>query len=181
MGKKKSSQHADKSFGNMVSKAALTQMAPEIQQMVDGLGSRLAAQIASTLENQHARLVVLEKLAMERFNLTKDDLSNKISDFEDEKEGLVTASQVELGDVVRLEIKTRTEDQAEFQGSSRLKVYNTGSGDTLGGELEAAVLGMTPGQAKETKFGQDGKLVAQIRVDRISRLVKASDANPVQG
>lgn len=177
MGKKKSQQHQQQSFGNMVSKAALTQMGPQIEQMVrayvQNLGNQLAAQQASTLETLFARVVVLEQIVIEKLGYSGEDLTNMVAAIEDEKENLTLVDgAAELGDVVRLEISTKAKDQTEFQGSSRLKIYQTGSGQTIGQELEAAILGMKTKETKEINFGKDGAMVAKITIDRVSRAQK---------
>lgn len=184
MGKKKGQDRIQQSMGQMVSKAALTQMLPEIENIarhyIKQLGSQLAVQQASTLETLFARVVVLESIVMEKLGYTTDDLTKKVADIEDSKEGLVGVdTPVELNDVVRLEIKTKTEDQTEYQGSSRLKLSQTGTGQTIGAELEEALLGMKAGETKEVLFGADKKMTAQLKVDRVSR--GAQDANQAQG
>lgn len=198
MGKKKTSNqpHLQQSMGQMVSRAALAQMGPQIEQMVrayiNQLGNQLAVQQASTLETLFARVVVLESIIMEKLGYTTDDLTNKVAAIEDEKEGLtLVEGAAELGDVVRLEIRTKTKDQPEFQGSSRLKISQIGTGQTIGQELEAAVLGMKAKDVKEVSFGKDGAMTAEITVDRVSRGQKqetpkaaeqeASNDNQAQG
>lgn len=175
MGKKKTAQnHVQQSMGQMVGRAAMVQMGPQIEQLVrayvNQLGNQLAVQQASTLETLFARVVVLESIVMEKLGYTTDDLTKKVATIEDEKEGLTLVEGVaELNDVVRLEIRTKTKDQIEFQGSSRLKVSQIGTGQTMGQELEAAVLGMKAGDTKEVTFGQDGAMTAEIKIDRVSR------------
>lgn len=177
--KKQQQQHMQQSMSNMVSRAALAQLGPHIEQMVvdyvNQLGSQLSMQTASTMESMFSRIVVLESIITEKLGYTKDDLASKVADIEDQNQGLKkTDSAVELNDVVRIEIKTKTKDQTEYQGVSRLRVSQTGSGQTLGKELEDAILGMTAGQTKETEFGQG--MVAQITVNRISRSEKKQTA-----
>lgn len=181
MGKKKTNKtnpHLQQSMGQMVSRAALSQMLPQIEQIarhyVNQLGNQLAVQQASTLETLFARVVVLESIVMEKLGYTTEDLTAKVAGIEDEKEGLeLVEGPAELNDVVRTEISTRTKDQAEYQGSSRLKISQTGSGQTIGNELENALLGMKAGEEKEIKFGKDGEMTAKLKVDRVSRAPKA--------
>lgn len=176
MGKKKNQNHLQQSVGNLVSKAALAQMGPQIEAVVRSyvqqLGNQLAVQQASTLETLFARVVVLESIVMEKLGYTTEDLTNKVADIEDEKENLMKVDQVELGDVVRLEIRTKTKDQTEYQGSSRLKVAQIGTGQTVGTELETAVIGMKAGETKEVLFGKDQAMSAEIKLDRVSRTIK---------
>lgn len=180
MGKKKSSGHIQQSMGQMVSRAALAQLGPEIEQLVRGyvqqLGNQLAVQQASTLETLFARVVVLESIIMEKLGYSTEDLTAKVAQIEDEKESFeLVQGEAQAGDVVRLEIKTKTKDQTEFQGSSRLKIYQVGSGQTIGEELESAIVGMKSGETKQVSFGKEGAMVAEIKVDRVSRQIKSQD------
>lgn len=197
MGKKKSGQeHMQKSLGQLVSKAAIAQLGPQIEEVVKyyvkHLGEQLSNEQASTLQTLFARVVTIERILMEKHGYTAEDLAEKVSTLEDEKEGALKVSgPAELNDIVRLEIKTKMTEQKEFQGSSRLKVTSTGTGQTLGEELENALLGMSQGEVKEIVFGKDGLMTAQLTVNRVSRLVnapKVSEApqgelneNPPQG
>lgn len=192
MGQKKSKQnHVQQSMGQMVSKAALAQMGPQIAQFVQAqvqqLGSQLAMQQASTLETLFSRVVVLETILMEKYGYSKDDLAEKVALLEDEKEGLtLVTGGIEKNDVVRLEVKTKAKEQADFAGSSRLKLYKTGTGETIGQELEEALLGMKSGETKQVEFGKDKSMVAEFTVNRISRnlnpkVEETQDANQAQG
>lgn len=187
MGKKRtnpgSQQHASASFGQMVSRAALTQLKPDIAQMINQLGQQLAMQTAQTMEMHFSRIVVLETILMEKYGYTKEDLGLKFSDVEDQRAGReATTDGVTEKDLVRFSIQTRTKEQKDFQGISKMKMYNTGSGNTLGTDLEAQVLGMKAGETKETEFGENNELVAKIFVDRVSRLIpKAAPVSTPQG
>lgn len=182
MGKKKSNSQPrlQQSLGNLVSKAALAQLGPQIEDMVishvQHLGQQISMQQASTLQTLFSRVVVLEQIVMDKLGLTSEDLTGMVADLEDSKEGLAKAESVESGDVVRLEISTKTKDQTEYQGSSRLKVSQIGSGQTLGNELEGATLGMKAGETKEINFGKDGGMVAKLTVDRVSRRIQTAPA-----
>lgn len=176
MGKKKQQEHVQKSMAQMVSKAALAQLWPHItnfvQSNIQRLGSQLALQQASTLETLFSRVIVLEQILIEKYGYTADDLAVRVSQVEDEKEGLTLLSNNELlqkGDVVRLLIKTKPKDKEEFQGETRLKVYSTGSGETLGLELEEPMIGMKTGESKLIEFGKDKSMVAEVTINRISR------------
>lgn len=173
MGKKKSVQHVQQSMGQMISKAALAQLGPSIERYVEAavqdLGSQLATQQASTLQTLFSRMVVLEGIVIEKLGYSKDDLSRKVAELEDEKEGLLLRDgPVEANDVVRLQISTKTKDQDAYQGTSRLKVYDVGAGNTLGTELEPAIIGMALSEEKEVEFGKDKQMLAKIKIDRIS-------------
>ncbi len=172
MGNKKTTNgntHQTQSFGQMVSKAALTQLLPNIEQMVSNLGSRLATQQARTYELVFSRILVLEKIVMEKFKITEVDLANKFADVEDERSKLIKVEEITSGDTVRLEIKTKPTTDLEYHGETRLKIQNIGTGANLGTELETATLGMKTGETKEVVFGQNGENVASIFINRVSR------------
>lgn len=177
MGKKKSSgsqSHATQSFGQMVSKAALAQMGPEIEDLVrhyvNQLGSSVARQSADTIEHLHSRVVCLEAMIIDKGVATKDELGEKIASMEDSKQGNEKVTDAaKLGDTVRVTLETRTKDQDEYQGKSMIRVDNVGSGNTYGPELEGGMLGMVAPEVKEFSFGKDGQLMARVTLNRVSR------------
>jgi uncharacterized protein (DUF39 family) len=178
MGNKKQQQRVQQSMGNMVSKAALTQLGPEIAQMINNglqqVANQLAQEQLSTLATMFVRIRVLEEIVVEKLGYTQDQLAQKVSDIEDKSENLQTADVAQVDDVVRVEVKTKTKDQTEFQGSTRLKITELGSGASIGKELEAKLIGMKVGEVKETEFGQG--MVAELTIDRISRKVATTGA-----
>lgn len=190
MGKKRTSQdHVQQSMGQLVSKAALAQMGPEIERMVfqytQQAANQIAQQQASTLETMFARIVVLEQLAIEK-GITQVELTERVADLQDRQEGLVKASKVETGDVVRLSVSTKRKDQENYQGTSKYRIYETGTGQSIGKEMEAALIGMEAGTEKEIEFGQDNLMMAKLSVDRISRAPKVvaeevANADQAQG
>lgn len=185
MGKKKQQQHVQQSMGQMVGRAALAQLGPQIEGLVSAYTSRAANQIAqqqaSTLETLFARLVVLESIIMEKLGYTSEELVAKVADLEDSKEGYERSESVEIGDLARIEVSTRTKDQDEYQGSTRMKLYNAGSGQTIGPELEGAIVGMKAGETKELEFGKDNGMVAKITLDRASRAIKQAEEKSEEG
>jgi hypothetical protein len=177
MGKKKSSgpqSHATQSFGQMVSKAALSQMMPQIEDVVrhyvNQLGSQIAQKSAETIEHLHARVVCLEALLMDKGVTTKEELSDKIASIEDDKRGVAAVDgPAESGDSVRVTIETKLKDQAEYQGRSLVRIDNVGTGNSFGPELESAIVGMKANEVKEVTFGKDKELGARLSVARVSR------------
>lgn len=175
MGKRKNGgkQHQTHSFEQLVANATLGKFSGYIDQQIQGLAQALVQRQAQSLGNLVTRLVALEELMMEKFSdVTKATLADRVSNIEDASEGLqnVTDGGVLEGDRVRLELKTRTADQTEYQGSSRLLVDNAGSGNTLGKEIEAALIGMKAGDSKDIAFGVDNSLAANLVINKISRL-----------
>lgn len=174
--KKQKSVRPQNSFQQLVSNVAMDKMIPQVEEMVQAyterLGEQLALQQASTLEMLYTRLVVLEAIVIDKLGYTAQDLTDKVADLEDLKEGYERSDSVNLGDMVRVEISTKTKDQEDFQGSSRLKISNVGSGQSYGEELESSIVGMASGETKEVFFGEDQQLVAKITLNRVSKKIK---------
>lgn len=123
----------------------------------------------NAVNNMFTRIVAMEELLMEKIGLTKDDLANQVATVIDRNDGYVPSTgPVKENDRVRLEVRTRTADQTEWQGASRLQVDAIGTGRTLGKEIEGAVIGMQVGETKEIDFGKDASLKASVTVNRIS-------------
>lgn len=171
--------HPTRSFDQMVADATMTRFSGFIEAEIERVGQDLLARQQAAMGNLLTRLVATEEVLSEKLGVSKTDLANRVAAIQDRFEGFVEVTGgVELGDRVRLEIKTRTADQTEYQGSSRLQLEDAGTGRTLGKELEEALIGMSTGETKEVKFGKDGELTASIQIDRISREPKA--ASPVE-
>jgi hypothetical protein len=163
-------QHPQQSFQDMVANLVTSRMEGHISNEVARLSQDLRVQQANAQKNILMRLMALEELACERLNVTKDDLAERVAQVQDGAEGFEESPEgVVLGDRVRLEIKTRTKDQTEYQGSTRLLIDNAGAGGTLGAELEAAIIGMKAGETKEVPFGKDASMVASIKISKVSR------------
>jgi hypothetical protein len=178
MGRKRlqSQTKATESFGQMVSKAALTQLMGPIRSIVEqyirNLGSRLAIQQARTISDIYIRIVALEKILIENKLTTEQDVLNKVIQVEDESEGLTPADEVQEGDTVRLEARAKVEGQDTYSAErTRLKVANMGKGDNLGTEVEKAILGMKVGDIREVESDDKGSKV-EITVNRIGRPAK---------
>lgn len=170
--------HPTRSFEQLVADATLSKLGGYIDDEIHELGQSLLIRQQQAMSNLLTRLVAVEEILTEKLGMTKDDLSNRVAAVQDRFEGFneVTDRAVETGDRVRLEIATRTADQSEYQGSSRLQIENAGSGQTLGSEIEGAVVGMKTGETKEITFGKDASLAAKITVNRISAKPKAAAA-----
>lgn len=168
--------HPQRSFDQMVADATLARLSGYIDSEMQQAAQAILGRQQQALGNIVTRLRALEEITIEKLNESKESLAARVATIEDRVEGFEAAEAVEAGDRVRLEIQTRTADQTEFQGSSRLMVDNAGSGQTIGKELEASLLGMKAGESKEVKFGKDESLVAKLSVNRISRQPKAPEA-----
>lgn len=165
--------HPQKSFQELVADATRAALSGYIDAEIQGLGQALAQRQAQTNNNLKLRIICTEELIMEMNPaITKETLATRVSAIQDRLEGfdaLTAEAAVEKGDRVYVELKTRTQDQTEYQGTSRLMIDNIGEGATLGSELESAILGMKSGEVKEIKFGKDESLAASIALNRASR------------
>jgi hypothetical protein len=174
MGKKKNSQqHVAESMGQMVSRAALTQMMKPINQMVQiavsQLGQKLAMKQTENTAMMFTRIVAVEKLLIDKGIVTANDLSNKVADIEDERDNATRADVLEKGDIARIEVRTKDAKAENFESdTTRLKVINFGSGNSLGTEVETAALGMKVGELRIVTFAKD-TLCAEITLSRVSR------------
>jgi hypothetical protein len=167
--------HQTRSFEQLVADATLNKLSGYINQEMQEMGRALVQRQAQSLQNVMTRLIALEEILMEKIEgLTKDVIVDRVAMVQDRSEGFAAAndSAVEVGDRVRLEIKTKTADQTEYQGTSRLLVDNAGSGKTLGQELENALLGMKVGEVREVIFGKEGSLTASLTINKVSRPIK---------
>jgi hypothetical protein len=177
--------HPQLSFQQLLADATLAKFSGYINEQIQALAEKLT-EYQATLQKQSTqdlmtRIVSLEEIVMQNIpTVTKEVLASQVATVEDRSEGLnqVSDGEVELNDRVRVEIKTKTTDQTDFQGSSRLRIDGVGSGSTLGKELEGSILGMKVGETKEVKFGKDGNLIASILLSRTSRAPKTESAVP---
>jgi bacillopeptidase F (M6 metalloprotease family) len=188
MGKKRAKTEKNKtkgvaqqsSFKELVAEAAQNAVKPYLNQQIQQLGIALQNQQNETLRALYTRVVTLEKLAQKHFNLTEDQLANLVAETEDAAQGLTSAESIEEGDLVRLEISTKTKEDNEYTGTSRLIVENVGLEPlTLGPEIEPQLIGLKTGDEKVLNFGQDGTMEAKVVVNRVSRAIKQEnvDAN----
>lgn len=134
----------------------------------------IAHQQKQLLENLYIRIRVLEELLMAKFEeVDKEYLAERITEIEDTTEGYTIVPEVvEEGDRVRVSIATKAEEQEDFQGESRIMIDNVGSGQNIGKELESNMIGMKAGETKEFKFGQDEKMTAKVKMNKVSRRPK---------
>lgn len=176
--------HPQKSFQDYVAEATLSKLGGYIDNEIRGLGQALAQRQAQSNNNLMTRIIAIEEILIEANPaLTKEVLANRVAAIQDRSEGyeVVAADDVvKEGDRVRVELKTRTADQKEFQGTSRLQIDNIGVGNTLGKELEGAMVGMKTGEVKEVLFGKDNSLVASISLNRASRRPVVEDAKAAE-
>lgn len=181
--KNKGAAHPQQSFQQMVADATLNKFSYYIDSEIAQAIQSMRGVIAQNIQNLTTRLRATEQILMElNPSITKEVLTNRIAAIQDETDGLASIGNepVQRGDRVRIEVKTRTADQTEYQGSSRLQVENVGDGKSLGKELEEAIIGMVASEVKEVKFGKDDGIVASIELNSASRALEKLAATPDQ-
>lgn len=162
--------HPQRSFSQIVTELSLQKTSGYIDAQIETLGQRLLIQQQRELAPILMRLVTLENIVSEKLGISKNELADRVAAVQDEAEGFVAVSDAaNAGDRVRLEIKTKTADQTEFQGASRMLIDNIGSGRVIGQELEGAVVGMKTGEVKTIEFGNEKAMIAEITVNMVSR------------
>lgn len=178
MGKKRSGrQDQQASFSQMLQQQSLNKVKPYLDQQIAEVARILSANLNNNLEEIYIRVVALEKILMNKFNVEESLIIETVADIQDEKDGLKKSLEAaKEQDTVRIEVSTKAKDQAEFQGTSKLVVSRLGSGQTLGKALEGHILGMKSDETKEVNFGQNDEMVAKITVNRVSSPLKKQEA-----
>ena len=162
--------HPQQSFKQQISDASLAKLKPFIGQQVQLLGLQLQQEQQSTLRMLYTRLITVEKVIMDKLDITQDQFTDLVADEEDSSSGLKKVDVVKEGDLVRLEVSTKAADQKEFQGTSKMIVENCGLEPmTMGPEIESNLIGLKVGETKEIKFGKDDKMLAKVVINRVSR------------
>lgn len=161
---------AQDSFKKLVAEAAKNAVKPYLDKQIQALGFQLQQQQQESLRALYTRLVTVEGILMEKFDIDEAGLANLVADTEDKAAGLRSVDVIEEGDLVRLEVATKAADQEEFQGNSRLVVEAVGLAPlTLGPEIEPQLVGLKVGEVKEVAFGADNSMVAKLTINRVSR------------
>lgn len=167
--RKKKRVTPNKTFQDQVASATLGKFQGYIDQQIITVTQAVARELNQQLVALYERHTVLENIVTDKLNITQEELALMVADFQDEKDGYISAPETNLckeSDRVRILIKTKTKDQDEFQGQSKMLIDNCGSGNTIGKELESGIIGMKVGDSKELPFG-DG-MVAFIELIKIS-------------
>lgn len=179
MGKKRTQQHQVDTFGSLVSKAALKQLLPHIEGMVKSLGQQLVIRQAKSTEQMFTRIVAIEKILIDKLGVTQLDLTNKVADVEDERDGLLQAEDLQNGDTARIAVRQKQQDETEYtSGTTNLKAVNLGSGDNFGKEVEDQLMGMKVGEVREIKAGKDNTVTVEVTLSRCARPVKEEAPTP---
>ncbi len=175
MGKKRKSpknagrQQQQQTYQQMIAGQTLKKFKPYIDEQLQGAARAIAMQQSQLLDSAFTRIRILEELLIDKFeDVTKTTLANRVAELEDQKNGLIVADEVVVGDRVRLEIRAKEVD-GEYKDSTKLLVDNAGTGQTLGAALEDALVGMKTDEVKEITYGEGDKMTAELTINRISR------------
>lgn len=181
MGKKKADKptakngspqvHAQKSVSNIAADLATSQLKNYVDQRLQTLGRQLQQETNQTLRALYIRLSTLEGIVQNEFKIDDSQLAELVADTEDKGSGLEKVEgEATNGDTLRITVSTKSKDQTEFQGTSKLLIDNLNQEPlTIGPQLEPHLLSMSVDDVKEVSFGEDNELIAKLEVNRISR------------
>ena len=169
---KKQALKPTRSYEQLIAEENRKALEPFIQGTIQNYFGVMKQSLEKNLDSMYLRIMALEKIAMKEFGLTQGDLSNKVSDLEDELSGVESVTDaVKKGDLVRLNISTKKLTDKEFSKASDHMMIDVGNPPfAIAKEVEESVIGMKVGETKSTSFGEkEKKVVTKLTIDRISR------------
>lgn len=173
--------HPQQSFQQLVGDATLAKLAGYIDEQIQGFGQAVQYRVQRSVLDMTTRMIALEEILFETVPaITKENLSERITLIQDRMEGLTrTDEPAKAGDRVRVSVTVRAKPEDEIPAkASRFLVDELGSGQTVGKEIEDAIIGMKAGETKEIRIGKDQK-VAGITLNTVSRPTEAETPTPV--
>lgn len=168
-GQKSGKPHQNRSFEQLVGKANQEALKPFIMQQMNFLGMQLRQAQLKELSSIQMRIMALEKFAIEKLNITEDDIANKVAELEDEATGLILSSEgAKEGDLLRATIQVKTEGQDEFGPEQRMQIDKLALEPfTVTEDFEKQLVGIAQGETREVKM-DEGKTLVNVTADRIS-------------
>ena len=171
------SPKANQSFADLVGKTNRDALKPEIakqvaEQMRD-LGNQLNANMMQVMSSMQVRITGIERILMEKHNLSEEDIREGVAIIEDEAMGLEKLAEVtgvvQVGDTLRAELSVRNPKvEEEWPKPYRQEFPKIGeSPHQTTKEFETELMGMKVGETKEIVF--DEKTLVRITAERISR------------
>jgi len=173
MGKKRSKStgkpRQTHSFEQLVGKANQEALKPFIMQQMNFLGMQLRQSTLRELSSIQMRIMALEKFAIEKLNITEDDIANKVAELEDEATGLVPSTEgAKEGDLVRATINVKAEGQEEFGPEQRMQIDKLSLEPfTVTEDFEKQLIGIKQGETRELTM-DEGKTLVKVKADRLS-------------
>lgn len=173
MGKKRSKgagkPRATMSFEQLVGKANQEALKPFIMQQMNFLGMQLRQSFLRELGSIQMRIMALEKFAIEKLDITEDDIANKVAELEDEATGFVVSDTGAVaGDLLRATIKVKSEGQDDFGPEQRMQIDKLAQQPfTVTEDFENQLVGIAQGETREVKM-DEGKTLVLVTADRVS-------------
>lgn len=167
-GKKSGGPKATNSFAALVGNAQTNALKPYIEQLVQ-MASYQAIQSLSRPVLNHVQAVQQTQLAMLRLlkageAITDESMMCTAMDIEDEAlEVSATEEAAKEGDLVRIDFKSKLENQDEFNPSERVQINSLASKNASGTvqtnivELEEALVGKAAGDVVEINIPGEGE------------------------
>ncbi|MCG3175420.1 MAG: hypothetical protein MOGMAGMI_00349 [Candidatus Omnitrophica bacterium] len=147
-----------------VSLEHLKQLESSLLQRLNGLTQACS----SSFQNILTRLLVLETLVQEKSIASKEELISLSERTEDLLDGIESVEVVEKGDVIRVTVQTRFDnEQGELAQTSYHKIYDIGHGKTFELPVEEKLIGLKKGE--QVRIDDKPPYSILITVNSISR------------
>lgn len=171
--------HATQSFAQLTNNTNREALKPYVNQVVQQYFGMQQQQLNQTLNELYLRQLMVEKVIMEKLEISEAELNDRMASLQDQTNGLVRVEKdaiVEEGDRVRFSISTKAKDQDEFADTTKNMIDNAGREPYSFGEtVDKAFLGMKLEESKTIEIGKD--MIAKVVVQMISRKEKKDEKN----
>lgn len=181
--KKHGRVHPTQSFASLVSASNRKALEPVVEEMVlaytQQAQQKIAKQMIESLAGVQTRIMVLEKIAIEKLQETKTSLSERVLEVEDEATGHVRVdTPAQKGDLLRVGIKAKGSKSDEWSNTTNIVIHHLAERISeevtyqTYKELEEALIGKIVGDVCDVSIhipDQKEKQHLRIAVDRISR------------
>lgn len=177
MGKKKNqnsgSQHANNSFEQLVAKAVNTRLEKYIHELFQHFGNEISQRVFRQLANIQTRVMALEEILTEKFNVTEVEIQQKVAEIEDEATGYKAVTRpAEAGDLLRVSIETKAKGTEEFTAPVKRQITKLlNQPYSLTETIEKALVGVSAGESREVTL--EGDFLVRVTVDRVSENLAA--------
>jgi hypothetical protein len=178
---KKNKTHPTQSFAQMVSNSNVKSLEPVVQQMVEQQSQKVAqvlsSQLIDALAGVQTRLMVLERVTIEKLGISKEDLGRRILEVEDEATGHKETDTIERGDLVRVTLRATKEGMVGTPPPTPVILRHVGEPLNQEApyqsyrELEEALIGKKTGDVVDVQVQVPtaGEYTFNVVIDRVSR------------
>lgn len=177
MGKKKTNNggkpHQNLSFEQLVAKANQERLKPYIHELFMSLGNDLSQRVFRQLANIQTRVMALEEILIEKFNVSEVEIQQKVAQIEDEATGYSAVTRpAQAGDLLRVSIETKAKGTEEFTAPVKRQITKLlNKPFSLTETIETALVGVSAGESKEVTL--EGDFLVRVTVDRVSENLAA--------